>query len=284
MPSSSEQPRAAGMSEIATGILHNVGNVLNSVNISATMIHQKVSEMGIEDLLKLSGVIAEHADDLPQFIENDPKGKHLQPYLAALTEHIDGQQKNALDEIESLNSGIDHIRELIKSQQNYAVKAELIESTSLAERVDEALGITNKALIIDDDLEVVRDFAELPRIMTDKHKLLEILVNVIQNARQSIDAAEPDQKRLVLSIQETGDEQVAISVTDNGLGISEENLVQVFNLGFTTRKGGHGYGLHTAANAAKELGGKLTVQSDGPGRGATFTLCIPYRVAVTKNG
>lgn len=276
--------RAAGMSEIATGILHNVGNVLNSVNISATVIHQKVSELAVDDLNQLSTIVADHADDLPEFIANDPKGKHLQPYLAALTEHIDGQQRNALEEIESLNSGIDHIRELIKSQQSFAVKAELVESTSLPERLEEAIGITNQALVTDESLEIVRDFDELPRVMTDKHKLLGILVNLIQNARQSIDAAVPSPKQLVLRIRDMGEEWIEVSVADNGLGISSEDLVQVFNLGFTTRKDGHGYGLHTAANAAKELGGKLTASSDGPGHGAEFTLTIPKRIAVTKNG
>jgi len=274
--------RAAGMSEIATGILHNVGNVLNSVNISATVLHQKIAEMGIDDLVKLSVIVTEHADDLPDFVENDPKGKHLQPYLSALTEHLGDQQELVLSEIESLNGGIDHIRELIKSQQNYAVKAELVENTSIIERIDEALNITNKALVTDENLQVTRNFAEIPRLMTDKHKLLEILVNIIQNARQSIDASETADKQLALAVHENGDEWIDISITDNGLGIIEENLEKVFHLGFTTRQGGHGYGLHTAANAAKELGGSLTAQSEGSGKGATFTLRIPNRVAATK--
>ncbi|MFT5049686.1 MAG: sensor domain CHASE-containing protein/two-component sensor histidine kinase [Chlamydiales bacterium] len=277
-----DSARAAGMSEIATGILHNVGNVLNSVNISATVLHQKITEMGIDDLVKLSLVVNEHSDDLPGFIQNDPKGKHLQPYLSALTEHLGGQQELVLGEIDSLNGGIDHIRELIKSQQNYAIKAELIENTSISERIDEAFSITDKALATDEKLDVVRDYADIPRIMTDKHKLLEILVNVVQNARQSMDSSETPNKRLILSTQEDGEEWLDISVTDNGLGITEENLSKVFTHGFTTRQGGHGYGLHTAANAAKELGGSLTAQSKGVGYGATFTLKVPKRVAVTR--
>ena len=68
-----------------------------------------------------------------------------------------------------------------------------------------------------------------------------------------------------------------ISYIDNGIGIPADNLTRIFGHGFTTRKEGHGFGLHSGALAAKELGGALTVESDGPGKGATFTLEFPIQ-------
>jgi signal transduction histidine kinase len=59
------------------------------------------------------------------------------------------------------------------------------------------------------------------------------------------------------------------------VGIPAENLTRIFNHGFTTRKDRHGFGLHSGALAAAQLGGSLTVRSDGLGRGAAFILELP---------
>ena len=67
-----------------------------------------------------------------------------------------------------------------------------------------------------------------------------------------------------------------IAVIDTGIGISPENLTRIFAHGFTTRKDGHGFGLHSGALAAKELGGKLSVESAGLGQGASFVLDLPF--------
>jgi two-component system NtrC family sensor kinase len=65
------------------------------------------------------------------------------------------------------------------------------------------------------------------------------------------------------------------------VGIAPENLTRIFSHGFTTRTDGHGFGLHSAALAAQQMGGRLTAQSDGPGRGATFTLELPVAAPAT---
>ena len=271
--------RTAGMSEIATGILHNVGNVLNSVNISASLVAQKVDGMSVQDLAKVAKVLEDKAQDLPRFIAEDPKGRHLQPLISALTTQLGDERETILNEIGSLTEGIEHICELIKSQQSFAVQSELIEPVRVTEKIDEAVNITNKALNRDGGLEIVRNYGDLPVVMIEKHKMLEILVNLIQNARQAMDEAETPDKRLELSLERRGDDLFQIEVRDNGPGILDENLVKVFNLGFTTKTSGHGYGLHTAANAAKEMGGGLTVTSDGPGKGACFVLELPLKAA-----
>jgi signal transduction histidine kinase len=270
--------RMAGMSEIATGILHNVGNVLNSVNISAAMVAQKVDTLSVTDLQKLVDVLDEHAGDLVAFVRDDPKGRHLHPFLSALTAQLGDERERLASEIGSLTDGIDHICELIKSQQEFAVQADLVEPLDLAARVDEALAITEKAAGLDPSVEIVREYQDMPEVLADKHRLLEILVNLLQNARQALRSCDATPKRLTLRVGRT-ERSAFIEVADTGLGISAEDLSKVFHLGFTTKPSGHGYGLHTAANAATEMGGKLTARSDGPGKGATFTLEMPLRAS-----
>jgi signal transduction histidine kinase len=271
--------RTAGKSEIATGILHNVGNVLNSANVSANVLAEKVKSMRVNDIETLSRILAENASRLGEFIERDPRGKHVQPALAALSQHMATQKGGILKEIESLGEAIERIRSLVKSQQSFAVKAVTEEPVDVREQIRKAISLTEKASGPDASLEFEYELDDIPDLLVDRHRLLEILVNIIQNARQAMDAHENHPKRLVLRTREYPKGRVRIEVTDSGVGIVKENLVKVFTLGFTTKPNGHGFGLHAAANAATEIDGSLTVHSDGPGKGATFVLEIPMRVA-----
>lgn len=266
--------RTAGMSEIATGILHNVGNVLNSVNISTSLVSQRVDGLCIDDLERLAEVLEEHKDDLAGFLESDPRGQHIQPFLSALVEQLGEEQRTIRGEIASLSDGIDHICELIKSQQSLAKGTRLIEVTDLAERMDEALRITQRALGVDPELVVVRRYDDVPEVELDRHKLLEILVNLMQNARQAMQSYSGT-RELVLEVSRLDDRHVTLAVTDSGIGIDSEHLTKVFAMGFTTREEGHGFGLHSSANSAKEMGGSLRAESEGLGKGARFVLELP---------
>jgi sensor domain CHASE-containing protein len=268
--------RTAGMSQIATGILHNVGNVLNSVNVSATLVGQKVKKLGVGDLHALADVLGQQ-EDLGQFVNDDPRGQHLQPFIKSLAKGFSTDQASIHGEIESLSTGIAHIRDLISSQQNYAGQSSLVEWTSIPNRIDEALDMCNKALSTDNDLHIVRDFGEIPRLRIDKHKLLEILVNLIQNARHAMQANDPPVRRLTIRAEVIAEGELRISVSDNGMGIDAENMPKVFNMGFTTKSSGHGFGLHTSANAATEMGGSLAATSDGVSQGANFILEVPFQ-------
>ena len=272
--------RAAGMSEIATGILHNVGNVLNSVNVSTALVTRRLDEMSISDLEQVASILEKHEDDLAAFIDEDPQGKHLQPFLTALSSQLCEERSSIATEMDALSQGVEHICDLIKSQQSYAVKTNMKEEVSLAARLDEALTITEQALTLDPHLEVVREYEDLPEVLVDKHRLLEVLINLIRNALQSMDDADGE-KRLTLRVARDGDDHVLLQVEDTGVGITPDALIQVFQMGYTTKASGHGYGLHTAANAATELCGSISAHSDGKGRGARFTLRLPLEIPIT---
>lgn len=267
--------RRAGMSEIATGILHNVGNVLNSVNISASLASQQAEEMSVDDLEQLSSILHEHANDLAGFISSDPKGQHMLPFLGALTGQLAEERDVLKRELTTLGEGVEHICDLIKSQQAYAIKTDLQESLDLRSILEEAVHITEQATASQDGVLVEVNMPDLPRIEADRHRLLEILVNLVQNGRQALVGAKTADARIRVEARTT-DDRIKITVSDNGPGIPDELLAQVFSLGFTTKPTGMGYGLHTAANAATEMRGKLSASSSTSG--AVFTLDIPFLV------
>jgi signal transduction histidine kinase len=272
-----ETARLAGMSEIATGVLHNVGNVLNSVNVAANLAARRTEELSVQDLEMLAGVLQAHERDLGTFVAEDPRGKHLVPFLAEVTGALGKQKESIQVELRALNQGIEHIAELVRAQQSYAGTRGVFELARLSDQVEAALAIAAQTIDSNRSLEVVREFAELPAVRVDKHKLMEILVNVIQNAGQALAERGGPGQRLTVRITRPDERTARIEVADNGVGIPAKNLTKIFHHGFTTKKNGHGFGLHVSANAATEMGAKLSARSDGLGKGATFVLDIPLQ-------
>ena len=269
-----EASRHAGMAELASGILHNVGNVINSVNVSSTLISDKVRNSKTADLARAVALMEAHADDLPGFFAHNPKGKLLFQFLSSLAEHLAAEQKDMLQELASLRENIEHVRDIVTMQQSCSKASGFRESLPVVELVEQAVRL-HAGSMKRSQIQVIRDYAEVPPVPTEKHKVLQILVNVIRNAQHALEENQQADRRLILHVGANGNNRVKISVTDNGMGIAPENLSRLFQHGFTTRKDGHGFGLHSSTLAAKELGGILTAQSDGLGKGATFTLELP---------
>lgn len=269
-----ESSRQAGMAEVATGVLHNVGNVLNSVNVSSTLICDQVRNSRAARLRDVVLLLNKNSTDLGNFITNDPKGKIIPNYLTSLSERLAAEQQDLLKELELLTKNVEHIKEIVAMQQNYAKVSGMIESLSVKNLVEDALQM-NAAALARHGILVIRDFQEVPVISVDKHKILQILVNLIRNAKYAIDAAARREKRLSVTIRLNERTMIEISITDNGIGIASENLTRIFSHGFTTKRDGHGFGLHSGALAAKEMGGSLSAFSEGSGKGATFILQLP---------
>jgi ligand-binding sensor domain-containing protein/signal transduction histidine kinase len=268
-----EKSRQAGMAEIATNVLHNIGNVLNSVNVSAALVADNTKQSKLPYLGKAVALLNAHAADLDGYLSSDPKGRQLPDYLGQLARQLDREQQTALTELDLLRQNIEHIKDIVAMQQNYAKISGVTETVKVTDLVEDALRM-NAGSLVRHDVHIVREYADAPMVTLEKHHVLQILVNLIRNAKYACDESGRDDKRLKVQVSQTGD-RVRIAVVDNGVGISAENRSRIFNHGFTTRKGGHGFGLHSGALAAKEMGGSLTVHSDGIGRGATFTLELP---------
>ena len=269
-----ETSRLAGMADVATGVLHNVGNVLNSVNVSGQLVAEKVKNSRVTGLAKANALIEQHADDLAMFITGDEKGKLLPDYLQGLSTQLHAERDFVLEEIGGLMESVEHIKQIVSMQQSFASTSGVTMPVSLTDLVEDALK-TNDASFLKHDVELLREYEELPQVTTDRHKVLQILVNLIGNAKQALAASQSNERRLTLRVVRSCEDRVAVEVEDNGIGISSDNLERIFQHGFTTKKEGHGFGLHSSALAAKELGGTLSVRSDGPGKGATFKLELP---------
>lgn len=272
----SHASRMAGMAEVATDILHNVGNVLNSVNVSCSMVMGRLQESPAANLARIPQLFREHAGKLDEFLTADPKGKKIPDYLGALAKVIEEQRTFALGELEQLRKHIDHIKQVVAMQQNYAKVAGVEEQVSAADLIEDSLRL-NASALVRHRVELKRDFETVPPLIVDKHKVLQILVNLISNAKYAVSAVPREDKIVTVRVRQINAERLQIQVVDNGIGIAPDNLTRVFAHGFTTRPDGHGFGLHSGALAATELGGSLTVQSDGPGHGATFTLELPFQ-------
>jgi PAS domain S-box-containing protein len=265
--------RQAGMAEVATSVLHNVGNVLNSVNVSSSLIAEKMQNSKVANFTRAVALMRANASDLGNFFANDPKGKQLPDYLANLAAHLAQEQEDVSHEVGSLVSNIVHIKEIVAMQQSYAKSCGVLESLKVTDLVEDAIRMNNGAMTRH-NVKVLRDYADVPPILTEKHKVLQILVNLIRNAKYACDDSGKTDKQITLRVA-NGDGRIKISVADNGIGIPPENLTRIFGHGFTTRKEGHGFGLHSGALAAKEMGGTLAAFSAGTGHGATFTLELP---------
>ncbi len=268
--------RQAGMAEVATGVLHNVGNVLNSVNVSATLVIDHARQSRATNLDRVVALLEEHKGDLGTFITEDPRGKHLPGYLASLAERIRDEQTTVIEELESLRENIKHINDIVMLQQSYAKVSGVKEIVSVVDLVEDGVRMNAEAFNRH-GVKVVREYEEVPPLNLDKHKVLQILVNLMRNAKYACAESGQTDKRMTLRVR-NGDGRVRIEVADNGVGIAPENLTRIFSHGFTTRKDGHGFGLHSGALAAKELGGSLSVYSDGVGAGARFALDLPAPV------
>jgi PAS domain S-box-containing protein len=267
--------RRAGMAEVATGVLHNVGNVLNSVNVASGCVAENIRKSRAANLTKVVALLREHEADLGEFFTQNPKGKQLLPYLAQLAEHISVEQGSALKELAEVQKHIDHIKDIVAMQQSFARFSGMTEIVAVPDLVEDALRM-NASALARHDVRVVKEFEDVPPITVEKHKVLQILVNLVTNAKQACDAVARDDKQLTLKVRSHAD-RVHIAVADNGVGIPPENLTRIFAHGFTTKKNGHGFGLHSGALAAKELGGALRVESAGIGHGTVFTLELPLK-------
>jgi PAS domain S-box-containing protein len=270
--------RMAGMAEVATSVLHNVGNVLNSVTTSCSLVSEKARGSKVAGVAKLAVLLGEHAQDLPGFFADDPKGRQLPEYVKTLAVHLSREQAEIMAELASLRGNIEHIKEIVAMQQSYARVSGVIERLPAIELLEDALRL-NAGAIERHQVQVVREYVETPLLAVDKHKVLQILVNLIRNAKYALDDGQRRDKVMTLRVAPVGTDRLKISVTDNGIGVAPENLTRIFAHGFTTRKDGHGFGLHSGALAAREIGGSLTVQSAGLGMGSTFTLELPCQPA-----
>ena len=266
--------RMAGMAEVATGVLHNVGNVLNSLNVSATVIASGLRQSKVDSLGRVSALLREHSGNLADFLTNDPKGRLVPDFLESLARHGSEEKVRLLQELDSLQQNIDHIKEIVSMQQAYATMVGIVEPLDAGMLMEDSIRM-NAGALARHNVGLVRDFQPVPAVYAERGKVLQILINLIRNAKYACDEGRAEGRAITLRIEPGEPGFVRFVVQDNGVGIPKENLTRIFHHGFTTRAHGHGFGLHSSALAAKEMHGSISVDSAGLGHGASFAVELP---------
>ncbi len=267
--------RQAGMATVAAGILHNLGNVLNSVNVSTSLLGEKIQRSRVGSVQKLARLLSEHADDLAPFLTEDERGTQMPVLLSRLADHLVAEQQVMMKEMAALKQQLEHVNSVVMLHRDLATTH---RSDELFAPVD-VVGIVLRmsASSIQGGIQVEQRLEEMPLVRGDKHKAIQILINLVSNACLALQDSARD-PRVIQIVTERQGERVRIVVSDNGSGIAPEIRKKLFTQGFTTRKQGSGLGLHTSGILAQEMGGVLTWTSDGPGQGATFVLELPAAV------
>lgn len=269
-----EKARQLGMAEISASILHNVGNVLNTVNVSADVISEKNSSSKLIGLEKLSSLLNEHKDDLHTFLTKDPRGNKSIEYLKKLAEYWREEQTSTSEELNRLSKNIQLIKEIISTQQDLTKLNALEQILSINELLDEVLIITG--LNIKKEIKIEKNYGKINLVKIDKVKLIQVLVNLMRNAKDAV--LETMNKEKIIRVKtEVIKDKAIIEISDNGIGILPKNINKIFNFGFTTKESGHGFGLHTSALAINAMGGEIHVKSQGPEQWTTFTIILPYK-------
>lgn len=278
-----ETAHRAGMAEVAANVLHNVGNALNSINVSAAIIVEKTTNLEIANLTKLAEMLGRHSSDLAEFLTNDPQGKHVPIYLAEVAGHLSAQQVETIEKLNSLMKNVEQVKNIIKMQQSYTGTGSRQDNVLLSELIENAIEVNNAGLERQ-SIEIIREYDDIPNVLIDRQRVLQILVNLIDNAEYALSKSGREPKLLKIKTARTGDSKVRIEVTDNGEGIAPDDLNVIFENGYTTRQdAGHGFGLYSSLQAARDMQAVLTARSEGPGKGATFILELPLKKAEVKD-
>ena len=266
------------MADVASTVLHNVGNVLTSVTVAANMVESVVDQSSVILVNRMAELIKAHDQDLGTYLTEDPKGKRIPPSLEKLGTHLIEEQRAVLKEMKGLVRNIRHMKQIIASHQTMAKSAGQAEQISLADVLSHAMGLSFQPG--DEKWITIRpDYQQVPTVLVDQHQLLQILVNLLRNAKQAMRQQVQDSHELNLSVKYQDDDEASVVMTiqDSGIGIAPEHLSKMFTRGFTTKTDGNGIGLHSSILAIQNMGGSMQVQSEGVGRGATFTLTFPVQ-------
>ncbi|MCH7600469.1 MAG: sensor histidine kinase, partial [Myxococcales bacterium] len=269
-----EAAKAAGAAEVASGALHNVGNILTSIRVAASELHQRTTRAKHDTLKKVVDLLDENSDDLSSFFAPGELGAKIPGLLAALARKMDDEQEAQMTCIARLEGFLNHVTEVIRAQQITSKAAPINYRIPVKDLFVDALAICSASHPVSDE-ELSEDYADIFSMVGDPNKILQILVNLIGNARDSMGECKDRPGHLRLATRELPEDRIAFSVVDNGKGIDEQQIELIFQHGYTTKTDGHGFGLHSCATAAKEMDGSIQVSSEGVDRGATFSLILP---------
>jgi PAS domain S-box-containing protein len=268
--------RLGGMADLAIGVLHNVGNAITSVNVSTSLVGEKLRSRSTKLLTRGMELLLAHKDDLVRFLTEDAAGKALVQALPGLSVAITREQQEIVAEMDSVGHHVGQIMQTIQLQEEYTRVTSVVEKCSLDQVIDESLAfvlVRCKEL----GIQVKTEVDEMLDLTQDRNQIVQILANLMRNAVDALADADRPEKVIGIVGQRHGDERFRIEISDNGAGISDEDRTAIFRYGFSTKRDGHGFSLHNSSALAHAMGGALTFSSEGKGRGSVFCLELPIQ-------
>ncbi len=187
-----------------------------------------------------------------------------------MEKYISSEQETIRENLQRLDQKIEVIVDVVKAQQSYAGLASLSEKYLLSDIINDAQTMLSDSME-QYHIKIETQLEDLPPVLIQRTKLIHILINLINNAKDAM-INTPEEKRSLTILLEEKDNNAFIKIADSGEGIAEDNLKKIFTHGYTTKEGGHGFGLHSSANYMMELKGDIWAESEGLGKGATFVL------------
>lgn len=263
----------AGKAEIANSVLHNIGNVLNSVTVSCELMDSHLERLSLPKLQQTVEIINQHIENLGAFFDKHPKGKMVPPYLDRLSNTLLAEQKTLLREVRKISGKMRLMREIIETQQTIA-RMGPTEAQDLIQMVEEGIAVA-EPFLERQETELVREFQTDKPIRAQKSKVVHILINLIKNGAEAMRHLPVERRIVRVETVELRDGRVCIRISDCGIGIAPEIRGKLFGHGFTTKEDGHGFGLNFCAKAMEEMNGSIEVESRGKDKGATFILTFP---------
>jgi len=261
----------AGVAETANGVLQSVEQALSGVGVAAARMRRELAALRPERVAQVAALISSHRGDIATFLTEDARGRYLPDHLLAIARQQTANGSSLEAELGEINRHVRHLRDIISAQQSLIPMGDSLEPTDLRDLVEVALLVQAPDFA---QIETQRMFEDLPLVLTDRHKLLQIIVCYVSNARDAMLLGGAAPPRIVLRLYRDGEDAV-FSIEDTGPGMSKETLSQLWEFGFTTKRNGHGFGLHASVKAARDIGAVVRADSAGVGSGACFSVRLP---------
>lgn len=264
----------AGMADIAAGVLHNVGNIFNSMSVAAQAMKRDLLQSKLPRLKDTANLLSENKSQLAEYITTDKKGQQLPQYIEMLSEKLDEEMQQFTLNLDTLLENGFLVKEVIHNQLDFAKLSAFEEESDIRQLVDKVL-LLQKASMEKMHIEIEKQYDEIPHIQLQKNKFVHVLTNLLKNAREAMEATPESERKIFIRINQNSNQGVSVCVTDSGLGLNDENKKKIFSLGYSTKKDGHGIGLHVSSNYMQEMGGEISVSNASLHSGAKFTLTLP---------
>ncbi len=265
-----DQAHKEGMANIATEILHNIGNILNSVNTSVQFMREVITTPVFDDLTMANHLLNMNITDIDNFISNDIKGKKLMEFYVNLGKSFDILQNHLSNHIHRLDYKVNSINDIIVAQQNFAVEKAIVEELDIISVLDDSLKLHLSSLD-KYKIEIIKNYLYRPKILAQRSKLMHIFFSLISNAKESFLDILRESRYIRITVYNDSTGKY-ICIEDNGCGIRSDLLEKIFTYGYTTKKEALGFGLHRCTSYMKDMAGEIWAESDGPDKGATFVL------------